>query len=110
MLMASRTPKPDGPNSRRLKDLVTIEGVRDNMLIGYSSREAGSAEEENSTAGSDTYREFAEKYLAQALAESGSFGFARMIPRSVESSKDSQQPDARLPDHGLAQHFDGQQL
>ena len=77
MLMTSRTPKPDGPNSlrirrgiassirrprlpriastpalaacalallltlplaqaARLKDLVTIEGVRDNMLIGYS--------------------------------------------------------------------------
>jgi Rod binding domain-containing protein len=58
------------------------------MLIGQlikAAREAGSTEDENSLAGADTYREFAEKYLAQALAGSGSFGFARMILRSLES-------------------------
>lgn len=68
------------------------------MLIGQlikAARDEISAEDENSAAGSDTYREFAEKYLAQALAESGSFGFARMILRSVEPSQDSEQPDAQ---------------
>ena len=67
------------------------------MLIGQlmkAAREEGSTEEENSAAGSDTYREFAEKVLAQALAESGSFGFARMILRSVGSESDLCEPEA----------------
>ena len=66
------------------------------MLIGQlikTAREAGSSEEESSLTGSDTYREFAEKYLAQALAQSGAFGFARMILRSLETG--SQKGDAQ---------------
>ena len=66
------------------------------MLIGQlikAARDEISAEDENSAAGSDTYREFAEKYLAQALAQSGAFGFARMILRSLEAG--SQKGDAQ---------------
>lgn len=58
------------------------------MLIGQlikTAREADSSEEVDSSAGADAYREFAEKYLAQALAEGGLLGFARMILRSLES-------------------------
>ncbi len=62
------------------------------ILIGQllkAAREAGAAEEEDSLAGSDTYREFAEKHLARALVENGSFGFARMLLRSLSASRDS---------------------
>ena len=60
------------------------------MLIAQllkTAREAGRmGEDDDEAAGAESYRELAEKYLAEAIAATGVFGFSRLIIKDLEHS------------------------
>ncbi len=57
------------------------------MLVAQllkTAREAGKmSEDDNEAAGSENYREFAEKYLAQAIAATDAFGFSQLMVKDL---------------------------
>ena len=57
------------------------------MLVAQllkTAREAGRmSEDDNEAAGSESYREFAEKYLTEAIAATDAFGFSRLMVKDL---------------------------
>ena len=60
------------------------------MLVAQllkTAREAGQMrEDDNEAAGSESYREFAEKYLAEAIAATDAFGFSRLMVKDLATA------------------------
>ncbi len=74
------------------KGLTVAEAAREfeAMLVAQllkTAREAGRmGEDDDEAAGAESYRELAEKYLAEAIAATGVFGFSRLIIKDLENS------------------------
>ena len=79
-----------GIGSQRVSALTPQAAAREfeAMLIAQlmkTAREAGQFEDSgDAMTGSEGYLEIAERHLAEALAASGAFGFARMILEELE--------------------------
>lgn len=70
-------PKRAAEAARQFEAMFIQESMR-------SARESAKlTDEEETSAGSETYREMADKALAVALAESGTFGIARMALKGL---------------------------
>jgi Rod binding domain-containing protein len=69
-----------------------------------TAREAGEIDDkEDEMTGAESYLEFAEKYVAEAIAQGRAFGFAEMIAADLRQQANAappspETPEARFPD------------
>jgi flagellar protein FlgJ len=112
----SATPNERRPNLEQATKEFEAMFLTQLLKLARESNWTGKPTEE---AGSDSYREFAEEHLANAIAAQGSLGLDRLIRQQLEPEtppapssqlRQVNQPTSRIsqttvPDRGPATHF-----